>query len=773
MSKSDIGSEPAADELQRAGTGDPELDLEMQRINLQGHFAAMVMKEEVDDRFDIVSRVLYLPVDFLLRGLTQGGLSQEVIAVGLMQTIDALRPHGPTKLLASSILSRARCLRTVAPPDTVLPLILEAVMIYEQLGKVRDLGRAFVVLGTALRDSGLVYDALLAYDKARIHLAAAEDGAGLAAVDYNCGVVYRKFGLPEEALLLLRRAKRSLPSHESGETWERLISLESIQAMQAAGLDAEAIAAMEEYLPEESDQNARAKSESAPGVSYAFALRARLRRRVGNKPGALEDYRAAVECAYLEIINNKSLQFRSARRAELDVIYQEALLVAIETHDVDSAIQLLERSKTAYAVDSDANAPEGSAPDEDSEIFLEANKRFQDSLAQLTTDAETAVRTDDRNSMRECQERAEWLLAQRSIGMSSSANKVGLPDWSALRARAQAALPRDALVLEYAVVDRCFWLFAITGNNLEIYPIEVEGLAIAMLTKSFPFECESLLPMYALTRLANILLAPVMNALPNYQIIIVVPPRELAGIPFHAMVLNNQPLIASHQVLYVASIQQLAPRKQRAHPYDFSSDDACAILCVPSVPYAAVAMLPGALREAAAVRSVFRTSQYSVDDQATSRQLFQSLREAKILHLACHAQFNAAYPLLSRLLLWDRPVFAFELLSATRVPKFVYLSACQTGEAVMRLGGEVQGLADAFVAAGAQNTLATWWELDDQSGEAFTHAFYNLLLGSGACPPWIASRAAQLQLRDIKDREHPYFWAPFIVSGTLSIGQSA
>jgi hypothetical protein len=451
----------------------------------------------------------------------------------------------------------------------------------------------------------------------------------------------------------------------------------------------------------------------------------------------------------------------------LDTIYQEALLVAIEAHDVDLAIELLERSKTAYVVDADAGAAE-----EESDIFLEARKRFQDSLAQLTTDADTAVRTGHQDSMRECQERAEWLLAQRAIGLSStSAGKLGLPDWGVLRARAQEALPSDALVLEYAVVARRFWLFVITRKTLEVYPLDVEGLVVAMLTRSFPFECASLLPTYALTRLANVLLAPIIHELPNYQIVVVVAPRELACIPFHAMVVDNQPLIATHQVLYVASILRLARGKQTTHPQAFSSDDACAILCAPSAPYAAVAELSGALREAAAVRDIFRTSQYAVKEQATSRQLLHSLGEAKILHLACHAQFNAEYPLLSRLLLWDRPVFAFELLSATQVPKFVYLSACQTGEVLMRLGGEAQGLADAFIAAGAQNVLATWWELEDESGETFTRAFYDVLLAPGASPPWVASRAAQLRLRGIKDREHPYFWAPFIVSGALSIGQ--
>jgi hypothetical protein len=303
MSEPDFGAETTANSSEAAGTGDPELDLEMRRIGLEGHFGALVMKPEVEDRFELLSRAVYLPMDFIVRGLMHGGLSEELIAVGLIQTIEALRPHGPTKLLASSLLSRARCLRTVAPPDSVVPLILEAVTIYEKLGKARDLGRAFIVLGTALRDGGLVYDALHAYDKARAHLVAADDGMGLAAADYNCGVVYRRFGVPEETLLLLQQAKRRLPSLESG--WQQLILLETIQAMEDAGLDAEATAAMEQYLTDEGDSTARTKGKSAPGAAFAFALRARLRRRAGDLPGALEDYRSAVESAYLEIIDNQ------------------------------------------------------------------------------------------------------------------------------------------------------------------------------------------------------------------------------------------------------------------------------------------------------------------------------------------------------------------------------------------------------------------------------------------------------------------------------------
>lgn len=95
------------------------------------------------------------------------------------------------------------------------------------------------------------------------------------------------------------------------------------------------------------------------------------------------------------------------------------------------------------------------------------------------------------------------------------------------------------------------------------------------------------------------------------------------------------------------------------------------------------------------------------------------------------------------------------------------LSGCETGRGRLGDGDELVGLANTFLAGGAEAMVVSAWRVDDDCTRDFAEIFHRSRLSARAegCPTPTASalRAAQRQL--MRERPHPAFWAPFILIG--------
>lgn len=96
--------------------------------------------------------------------------------------------------------------------------------------------------------------------------------------------------------------------------------------------------------------------------------------------------------------------------------------------------------------------------------------------------------------------------------------------------------------------------------------------------------------------------------------------------------------------------------------------------------------------------------------------------------------------------------------------ELVVLSACETGigSRVAREG--VRGLRRALVLAGAETQVMSLWQVDDEATRDLMTNYYQGMfqkgLGRGE-----AMRQAQSTIRAQPGRQHPFYWASFIVSG--------
>jgi len=291
-----------------------------------------------------------------------------------------------------------------------------------------------------------------------------------------------------------------------------------------------------------------------------------------------------------------------------------------------------------------------------------------------------------------------------------------------------------------------------------------------MLTAAFRYECDGLFPTDALSAIAEGLLAPIDTVLRDKSTLIFAPNMELYGIPFQAMSWDGEHLVETHTISYVASGLGLLEGVQRLGKDPLTPSSSCLFLGVPTVSYSDLGKLPGVNAEIESIGAFFNAPVIRVDPPAKSQDILENSAPPQVLHLACHGQPESAAPLLSRFLMADRPVFAFELMMSDLDVDVAVITACETAKASQHVGGHMQSLAAAFLRAGVRTVIAAFWPVDDEASAEFMRDFYQELLQGNTAV--IALRTAQRHLRAQSRFAHPYFWAPFTVFGVSQPEQS-
>ena len=139
-----------------------------------------------------------------------------------------------------------------------------------------------------------------------------------------------------------------------------------------------------------------------------------------------------------------------------------------------------------------------------------------------------------------------------------------------------------------------------------------------------------------------------------------------------------------------------------------------------------------------------------------------------VVHLATHGQFSSRAEE-TFILAWDRRLDVNEISTilqassvARQVPiELLILSACETATGDQRAA---LGLAGVAVQAGARSTIASLWNLDDESGAKLVGHLYDELVKPDASKAE-ALRQAQLALLNDPNYRAPFFWSAFVLVG--------
>ncbi|KXV04326.1 hypothetical protein CR51_13790 [Caballeronia megalochromosomata] len=266
------------------------------------------------------------------------------------------------------------------------------------------------------------------------------------------------------------------------------------------------------------------------------------------------------------------------------------------------------------------------------------------------------------------------------------------------------------------------------------------------------------------TRLDKLLVAP-LDLRPGERLVLV-PHGVLNYMPFQALRNADGYLIQRHAFALAPSASvavQLVARERAVSSH---------LVAFGNPRISPRYELPGAEREVRGIVPLFGQASAWLEDDATRARFRDSAPEGRVLHVATHAHADPVDPLYSRILLAPatQPADGPDYLSARDIYNLrldgvalVTLSACDTALGRVDRGNEIMGLTRAFFYAGASSVIVSMWQVNDDSTALTMRTFYRSLTeGKEAID---AMRDAQLAVLAEPGFEHPYFWAPFDLTG--------
>lgn len=192
--------------------------------------------------------------------------------------------------------------------------------------------------------------------------------------------------------------------------------------------------------------------------------------------------------------------------------------------------------------------------------------------------------------------------------------------------------------------------------------------------------------------------------------------------------------------------------------------------------------LPGAAREGARVRDIFRSLPDArltlIEGRAATRARLLAEFESgdyDVVHYAGHAAFEPATPRASGLVVSDGVIGGADLGALAQLPALVFFNACESG----RVRGARRGapgaetartsrataltagtsVAEAWLRAGIANFIGTYWPVSDTAAETCAAKFYGALIAGKAIG------AALLEARHaVRARQSPD-WADYLHYG--------
>jgi CHAT domain-containing protein len=138
------------------------------------------------------------------------------------------------------------------------------------------------------------------------------------------------------------------------------------------------------------------------------------------------------------------------------------------------------------------------------------------------------------------------------------------------------------------------------------------------------------------------------------------------------------------------------------------------------------------------------------------------------VHLSVHGKFNSADPLLSYLQFKNAPPDNGRLTAAEmfglplQKNSIVVLSACETGRVEATHSNEVLGMVRSLLYAGAGRLVLSSWEVNAGSTRLWMETFYQQ---GQSTQPAEAARLALVAVKSHPEYSHPFFWAPFVMTG--------
>ena len=349
------------------------------------------------------------------------------------------------------------------------------------------------------------------------------------------------------------------------------------------------------------------------------------------------------------------------------------------------------------------------------------------------------------------------------------------PIWTITLEKIQTVLPENTLLLEFYTTAEQMIVFGVSKSEIWSHQYSAPISRVSEYLSEFRFQINkfSYEDSYrqrhkkilkcstdnSLQKLYQALIAPLEDRLAA-DTVVIVPHGFLHYIPFHALFDGESYLIEKRIISYVPSATILYHSLTAVNQHDYSK---------PVILGLSDQTIPHAAEEAKAIARLFRQADVRLQEKATVPNEIICNKPPSFVHLATHATFRADNPLFSAVKLADRWLSVNDIYGMDVNVPLITLSACETGRNQVLVGDELVGLCRGFFAAGVRSMVVSLWMVDDQSTTQLMTKFYQGL--QAGLPVNQALRNAQLAIKAMlsteDDAAHPYYWAPFILTGGM------
>lgn len=503
---------------------------------------------------------------------------------------------------------------------------------------------------------------------------------------------------------------------------------------------------------------------------------------MGEMAGALERYLEAIRL----IEDTRSLlrlkEYKAGFMEDKMTAYRRAVAIYERSGRPEDAFATMERARARALLDLIGMKVH---------LYSPAEGPLKDAMAELdagVAELQHAIAVEERRPPeRRDPELSEWkerlerlkhrkedllLEAERATLSAAGAGRepVGLPEL-------RRSLPDDTILLAHFVLDDRLLVAMVSRRSFRLARASVGAAELRADVEAFVDLITTRAPMKEVDRAAEALGAhlfgPVSSDLANAEErkIVLVPHSFLHFLPYAALRWAGQYLAEAFEIVRAPSASIFASRLAE------SAADAAAGLEGTAGPGPAPpalvtwnprARLKFAAKEKEAVRRLIPGAAVATREAEVKRKC----RGSDLLHFSVHGVQDRANPMFSYLELEpgegeDGLLEVHEIFDLGLDASLVVLSACETGLARLTAGDEQVGFIEAFQYAGARSVLATLWKVSDASTARFMEQFYTLRRdrSHAAALRAVRSQFVRPAPSGEPDYSHPYYWAPFLLTG--------
>jgi CHAT domain-containing protein len=545
----------------------------------------------------------------------------------------------------------------------------------------------------------------------------------------------------------------------------------------AGAMDAATLPLIESAVKELRDWQARVQRQglTVQAVNPSdLCLEGQYAEMKGNNDAALAAFQQADDLLEQDRRKLGNEQARVAFMEDKLPCYFRPALILLDRKQYSEAFAIFERSRSRAMADLLASRPLTLATKKEQTLFSELQAlntniaAQQEKLFNLTgsedRDKNTKQIMDLQGKIAALQTQYEQLES-RIAKEAPKLKELTTAQPTTLASVQRSATEGDYDVLYYVVMEHALILWHIGGAEVEVRNVFLPHVQLiktaATLRDSLVARRDASDARFDEETSRQLFLYLIQPMLPSIRSrhLVLVPHEELNSIPFQALQdpATGKYLGETFAISYAPSATVLANLENKS---PLKSGHLLAV---------ADPAIHEAIDEVNAIGKLYPGRSKVVAQEAASKADVKTwVSNYDVVHFSVHGTFNSTDPLLSYLQfkeaapdngrLTAAEMFGLPLQKST----LVVLSACETGRVEATHANEVLGIVRSLLYAGAGRLVLSSWEVNAGSTRLWMETFYRMGQSS---QPAEAARLALIAVKSRPEYSHPFFWAPFVMTG--------